>query len=155
MNSLFTSPLKFRLFLFTRLPSAWLAGLRMVSCTEQEARVSIRYGWWTKNPFRSLYFACLAMAAEMSTGALAWMYASKHTPMVSMLVVKMEAEFLKKAVGKIIFTCSDGNGFSDIVKKAVETGEGQTFRSTTTGKDEEGNEVAKFYITWSFKKKSK
>jgi hypothetical protein len=45
-------------------------------------------------------FACLAMAAEMSTGVLAMAHVYKRKPAISMLVVKMEAEYFKKATGK-------------------------------------------------------
>lgn len=154
MDSLFTSSWKFKLFLLTKLPSAWLAGLRIESASREQVQVSIRYGWWTKNPFKSLYFACLAMAAEMSSGALAWMNAMVVKPGVSMLVVKMEAEFSKKAVGKIIFTCADGLAMQKTVADAIASGEGQTLRTCSIGVDEQGNEVARFFITWSFKRKS-
>lgn len=46
--------------------------------------------------FRSTYFACLAMAAEMSTGALAMAHLYHSDPPVSMLVVKLESEYFKK-----------------------------------------------------------
>ena len=52
---------------------------------------SVPYKWLTQNPFRSTYFASLAMAAEMSTGILALSNVYKRNPPFSMLVIKMEA----------------------------------------------------------------
>jgi hypothetical protein len=66
----------------------------------------------------------------------------------------MESHFYKKAVGVITFTCNDGNAIIDIVKTAKETGEGVTLVSKSTGVNQDGEVVAEFFITWSFKAKS-
>ena len=65
------NPFLFRLYLLTRLPSAFFAGLKISDLEADTCTVTVRYKWFTRNPFRSIYFACLAMAAEMSTGVLA------------------------------------------------------------------------------------
>jgi len=61
----------FRFFLLKSLPAAFFSGLRVQSLSTSSAVVRIRYSWFSKNPFRSIYFAVLGMAAEMSTGILA------------------------------------------------------------------------------------
>ena len=86
------SPIKLRLFMLQKLPMAWLAGLRLTQLTPEEATVTVRFKYLTKNPFRSIYFACLAMAAELASGILAMMHVQAGSP-VSMLVTKMEADF--------------------------------------------------------------
>lgn len=105
---LVNSPAKFRLFMLSKLPMAYMSDLRVTSITNTSASVTIPYKYLTKNPFGSIYFACLSMAAELSTGVLCMMHVFKSDPAVSMLVVSMEADFMKKAVGKITFTCQDG-----------------------------------------------
>lgn len=146
-----TSPARLKLFLLQNLPMAYLAGVRLTQLTDQQAQVTIRYKYLTKNPFRSIYFACLAMAAELSSGVLSMMYLYKAQPSVSMLVVSMEADFLKKAVGKITFTCSDGAGIAAAVAQAQSTGLGSTMQTLSVGRNEQGEEVARFRITWSYK----
>jgi len=79
--------------------------------------VSIPFKWFSQNPFRSTYFACLSMAAEMSTGALALGHLYKRKPTVSMLVVKTEGEYFKKAVGRTYFTCEDGAAIQSAVER--------------------------------------
>ena len=64
-------PFKFRLFLFYKLPAAFFSGVRIREVHENKCVTSVPYKWLTQNPFRSTYFASLAMAAELSTGALA------------------------------------------------------------------------------------
>lgn len=149
------SPVKLRLFLLAKLPMAYLAGLRVTALTEERATVRIRYKYLNKNPFRSIYFACLSMAAELSTGVLCMMQVYKSSPTVSMLVTQMEADFTKKAVGKIYFTCADGKAIAEAAARTKQTGEGVTITATSTGIDESGNTVAVFKFTWSLKAKQK
>jgi hypothetical protein len=113
---LMTHPVKFRLFLLSKLPSAYFTGVRVKEASETKCIVSVPYKWFSKNPFRSTYFASLAMAAEMSTGSLSMAHLYKRKPTVSMLLVKLEAEYFKKATGKSFFTCEDG----DMIKEAID-----------------------------------
>ena len=149
-----TSPLKFRMFLLSKLPSAYFSGVRVKSLDENKCEVTVPFKWFSQNPFRSTYFACLSMAAEMSTGALALGHLYKRTPAVSMLVVKTEGEYFKKAVDKTIFVCEDGLQIKKMIDEAVTTGEARTMRAKTIGKNVAGDLVAEFYITWSFKAKT-
>ncbi len=143
----------FRLFMLKNLPSAYFSGVRIRKLSAETCHVSVPFKWFTKNPFRSTYFACLAMAAELSTGALAMANVYKRKPAVSMLVVKMEAVYFKKATGITLFACDDGLAFTDTINKAVSTGEPQKFTATTEGRNEAGDLVARFFIEWSFKTK--
>jgi len=94
------------------------------------------------------------MAAEMTTGALCLVHLQGRIPPVSMLVVKTEAEYFKKATGKTIFTCEEGLMIKETIEHAIQTGESKTIRARSVGKNSEGVTVAEFFITWSFKVKS-
>jgi len=144
----------FRLFLFKSLPTAFFSGIRLDSISEERSVVSIRYSWFSQNPFRSIYFACLGMAAEMSSGILSLIHTQHLKPAVSMLVLGMKAEFYKKAIGKIRFECNDGALIKDTISQSIETQLGQTCVTHSQGFDDKGNCVAEFYITWTFKQKS-
>lgn len=146
-------PLKFRLFLFTKLSAAYFSGVRVREIDENKCRVTIPFKWLTQNPFRSTYFASLSMAAEMSTGALALAHIYKRNPPVSMLVVKVESEYFKKAADKTTFTCEDGALIKQAVEDSIATGEGKIVRAKSIGRNKAGEVVAEFYITWSFKAK--
>lgn len=149
--SILKNPLKFKLFLLKKLPMGYLAGLKIEEVSEAKAGISIKYKYLTQNPFRSIYFACLAMAGELASGALSLVHASAGKPAVSMLVVNMQATFQKKAVGKIIFICDEGNMIKAAIEEAKRTGEGVTYTATSVGRDEAGDIVAEFKITWSYK----
>lgn len=144
-------PLRFRLFLLSKLPSAYFSGVRVKEMDEKRCVVTIPYKWFSRNPFRSTYFACLAMAAEMSTGALAMGYLYKKKPAVSMLVLKVEGEYYKKAVGRTQFVCEMGDDFRKGIEETIATGEAKTIDAKSNGYDADGNLIASFTIRWSFK----
>jgi len=146
-------PVRFRIFLLSKLPAAYFSGVRVRLIDESKAIVTVPYKWFSKNPFKSTYFACLAMAAEMSTGLLAMMNTHKRNPPVSMLVTGLEAAYFKKATGTTTFTCEDGWTINNIIEEANKTGEGKTIKIRSTGKNDKGELVAEFFITWSFKVK--
>ncbi|MBM3415537.1 MAG: DUF4442 domain-containing protein [Bacteroidetes bacterium] len=148
-------PVKFRIFLFSKLPAAYFAGVRLREVDEKKCRVTVPYKWLSQNPFRSTYFACLSMAAELSTGALAMAHLYKSNPPVSMLVVKVESEYFKKATGRTSFVCEDGPLFQKAVEETIRTGASRSVRAKSVGTDKAGDVVAEFFITWSFKRKSK
>ena len=124
------SPFKFWLFQWLRLPAAARAGVRLDEVDYKRAIASVPYKNATKNPFRSTYFACLAMAAEMSTGIIALLATTGNSHSVAMLVANLEGTFVKKATGEPV-----------IVK------------ANTIGRNKAGEEIARFTITWSFKRR--
>jgi hypothetical protein len=113
----------------------------------------VPFKWLTQNPFRSTYFASLSMAAEMSTGVLALAHIYKSKPQVSMLVVKVESEYFKKATDVTTFICEDGALIKQAVEDSVRSGEGKLVKAKSIGRNKAGDIVAEFFITWSFKAK--
>jgi hypothetical protein len=89
----------------------------------------------------------------MSTGLLASGHIYKRDPAVSMLVVGLEAKFIKKATGLISFTCNDGDAIAKIVAETIATGESRTITCKSEGTNIAGEIVSEFFITWSFKSK--
>jgi hypothetical protein len=142
------------MFMLSKIPAAFIAGVKVESVTSQTAIVGVKKKWLNQNPFRSIYFAVLSMAAEMSTGILCMGALYKRNPPVSMLITKIEGSFIKKAIGKVVFTCNDGMLANDAVEKAIATGEATTAVCNSQGVNEQGELVAEFYCTWSFRAKT-
>ena len=142
---------KFNLFIFLKLPSAFFCGVRVRFADENKCITTVPFKWLSQNPFKSIYFACLSMAAEMSTGILAMAHIYQRKPAVSMLVLNVKGEFIKKAVGRTTFTCEDGGQIKNIIEEAIASGEGKAITVRSTGRNAENEIVAEFEITWSFK----
>lgn len=142
-----------KLFMMKNLPMAFLAGLKVTEIDKTKASVSVPYKCLNKNPFKSIYFAVLSMAAELATGILAMAAIKDFSIPVSMLVFEMKASFQKKARTRITFKCTEGEKMMAAISRSIETGEGQTAEVTSTGYDTEGDVVAEFKFTWTFKPK--
>jgi hypothetical protein len=149
----FKDRLALALFMFFRLPAAWWSGVRVISLDEKVCQVTIREKWFNRNPFRSVYFACLAMAAEMASGFPAFYYLRQKQYRVSMLVIRIEAEFSKKAKGKISFSCQQIEDIHKTIESTVATGQPAQMDCISIGSDATGEEVAKFTVRWSYKGK--
>lgn len=151
--ALVRNPFKFRLFLLKNLPAAYFSGVKINSVTEESSVVSVPYKWFTRNPFRCTYFACLSMAAEMSTGILAIGNIYKRSPKVSMLITGIEGKFYKRATGLTRFVCEEGFVVRKTIETAIATGESQNVKVLSSGCNEHNELVAEFWVTWSFKVK--
>jgi Domain of unknown function (DUF4442) len=150
-NKRINSGFFFRQFLLSKLPAAYFAGLKIEAFDQEHAVVSVKQKWFNKNPFRSIYFAILSMAAEMSTGLLSMGNIYERKPAVSMLVIEQRGVFHKKATGKILFTCENGNKIASTVEEAITTGNPVSIVCYSKGINDQNELVAEFWITWSFK----
>ena len=147
------NPFFFKLFLILKLPMAFLAGIKLNELSCNRAVLQMKYKYLNKNPFGSIYFACLSMAGELASGMLASsiIYTNKYR--ISMLVVAVDIKFTKKAIGTIFFECNQGKEILSTIQKSIITGEGKTINALTVAKNYQGDIVAEFLIKWSFKLK--
>ncbi len=148
------TPRKLNTFTIFKLPSAYFCGIRTQYIDTNKCVVTVKHRWINKNPFNSMFWAVQGMAAEFTTGALMMLKIKELGKKISMLVTSNTATFTKKATGRITFTCNDGKLIDEVLKKAIETGEGQIVKMTSVGVNEEGVEVSTFIFEWSIKAKS-
>jgi len=141
-------------FLAIKLPSAFISGIRVSAISDKEAIANVTHRWINQNPFGSLYWATQGMAAELVTGILLMKKIKESGQKISMLVVKQEGSFHKKATGKIAFSCHQGAEIDQIISAAIETGEGQHLVLKATGFNQEHVMVSDFEFSWSIKLKS-
>ena len=144
---------KYNWFTFFKLPAAWWCGVRLKYMDDQRAVTTVKFGWINQNPFKSMFWAVQGMAAEFSTGALVTNKIRAREERISMLVVSNKAVFSKKAIGRITFTCTDGQLIQEALDTTVASGEGQTFWMRSEGVNEEGFVVSTFDFEWSVKRK--
>ena len=148
------TPAKVNFFNFFQLPLAFFGGVKVKSITDNEVVVTIKHRWINQNPFKSMFWAAQGMAAELPTGLLVMkaIYNSKRK--VSMLVTHQEAQFFKKATGRITFSCKGGNEIKKAIQTSIETGEGQKLWLSSDGINEDGVVVSSFKFQWSLRVKS-
>lgn len=145
---------KFNTYTFFKLPSAWWCGVRLRYIDEERTIVTVRHSWRNQNPFKSMFWAVQGMAAELSTGAMVIDQIEKSSKNISMLVANNNANFSKKATGKISFTCEDGYLIHKAIQDTIATGAGQTFWMKSVGVNEKGIIVSTFNFEWTIRVKS-
>ena len=146
-----TNRFLFNAYAIQKLPLALLTGFKIVELDESRCVTRVKYGYLNKNPFRSTFWAVLGMAAELSTGAYALLATKGKEKSIATILISTHAEFVKKATGVTTFTCSNWLAFDKAVGRAIETGEPQTATGRSTGSNSDGETIALFEFTWSFK----
>lgn len=144
------TPSQINRFLLFKLPSAYFCGVRVKTITKAACVTRVRHRWINQNPFRSLFWAVQGMTAELSTGALVVQAIRESGASVSMLVVQQQGRFLKKARGKILFECSQGEYIASAIAELT-TEEPILLTLRSVGMDEAGDAVAEFTFDWSLK----
>ncbi|MET6991697.1 DUF4442 domain-containing protein [Sediminicola arcticus] len=147
------SPKKFNTYTFFKLPAAWWSGVRLQHINQESAVATVTYKWFNQNPFNSMFWAIQGMAAELSTGAMVSDQILDSGKKISMLVANNNANFSKKATGKITFTCKDGALIQKALEQTIVTGEGQTFWMKSEGVNEDGLLVSTFNFEWTIRLK--
>lgn len=145
---------KFNFFIFslTKLPSLVWWRVKLKELNDHTCAVTIPFSWRTQNPFKSMYFAAQAGAAELSTGILC-MQALSGRGKWSMYVVGFDAEYGVTAKTKITFRCEAGEQLIETLNRIEASGEPEEIVMVSVGTNTEGKMVSKFNIKWSFKKK--
>jgi hypothetical protein len=149
----FTST-KLNTFLFLKLPSAFISGVRVIYIDASKCEVSVKHRWINQNPFKSMYFAVQAMAAELATGALVMYHIKESGKNISMLVANNKSNFTKKATGRITFTCVDGTKIKEAIDATIATSEGQTFWMKSLAVNQKGEQVSEMDFEWSIRIKN-
>ena len=141
----------FKMYAIQKLPLAFLTGFNIVELDDSKCVTCVKYSYLNKNPFRSTFWAVLGMAAELSTGAYALLATKGKKESIAVILVGTHAEFVKKATGISTFTCSNWLEFDKAVGRAIETGEPQKATGRSIGSNSDGETIALFEFTWSFK----
>lgn len=144
---------KLNKFLFFKLPSAFICGVRVKYIDDNKCVVTVKHRWINQNPFNSMFWAVQGMAAELSTGAMVINHIQKSGKKISMLVANNKCNFSKKATGRITFVCTDGALAERGINDAIATGEGQTFWMKSIGTNENGEQVSEMDFEWSVRAK--
>ena len=144
---------KVNTFMFFKLPSAWWSGVRLKYIDDTKAIASVKHRWANQNPFNSMFWAIQGMAAELATGAMVSSQIAESGKRISMLVQNNNANFSKKATGRITFTCEDGHLIKEALANTIANGEGQTIWMKSVGTNSDGVVVSTFNFEWTVRLK--
>ena len=140
---------KFRIFTALSMPAAWFSGIRMDKIDHETCTTSLPGGWRSQNPFKTMYWAVQGMGAELATGAAPFAISRSMDERLRMFVVGTEAKFVKRAKGRITFTCNDVAKARVAIEESLNTGEAVEIDLISQGKDSEGEIVSEWVFKWN------
>ncbi len=146
-------PSKINRWMFLKLPAAWLTGVRLSLINDSRCEAKVKFKWINQNPYRSMFWAVQGMAAELTTGMLLTKCIQDSNANISMLLVGNKSNFHKKAVGKITFTCEEGENAKKLINLAIQNITSKAWFKAK-GYDETGDLVSEFDFEWSCKKRN-
>ncbi len=149
LNSTFT----FRLWMLRHLPMGWLSGMVIEKLDDQGCTVMLKDRWWIRNPFGSVFWAVMGMAAEMSTGA--WIFASVSQSKTRFILVGLDARFYRKAKGKSYYICLPGMDVPDIFERILNMDDPLVVTLPVIAIDPQGEKLADFSFHWQLRKPTK
>lgn len=142
----------FPLLLWRILPAAAFMGLRLDALDDRSCTTRLTLGWRNRNPFRSMYFAAQMAAAEMASGLPAFLMIRQGGGRVSMLVVRVDAQFLHKATGRVLFTFGAVQDLRRAIERASGSQEPVLYDAEVTAVGAADDTVlATFRVQWRFR----
>ena len=152
MSAMMTDPNQFEFYAADHLPSAKFWGFNVAALGAEGCVVKLPYSKNATNPFGSLYFAAMAGAGELSTGALCLICTADRGSW-STLVVDFRAEYYKKVSTIASFECNQTDELIATLDEVERSGEPKTLEMISIGYNEDRDIIAKIFVTWSFKKR--
>jgi acyl-coenzyme A thioesterase PaaI-like protein len=139
-----------------KIPILLFIGPRVRRLDDEVCEVEIPLGWRTRNHVGVMYVGVLCAGADLASGLhAAKRIVSRHRDVV-LLFADLEAEFLKRADGDVVFTSRQGREVGEAVARAAATGERVTLpiEVVATVPARYGDEpVARFKLSLTLKRR--
>ena len=146
-----------RMFAWSKIPLIAVLRPTLVAADGQHCVIRIPLTWLAKNHLRSMYFGALCIGADLAGGLIAMNLIQARRSSVAFLFKDFQAQFLKRAEGAVVFTCTDGLKMRELLDRAEQSGEREedSVTVTATVPDKLGDEpMAVFRLTISMKKRT-
>ncbi|NBR13724.1 MAG: DUF4442 domain-containing protein [Flavobacteriales bacterium] len=153
MKEVTLKSMQWKMFLlgFFKIPMMHFVRPQLLEIDEEKVKLKIRLRRRTKNHLNSMYFAALAVGADVAGGIQVFYFAEKHNKKVSFAFKGMNAQFLKRAETDTFFESNQGHVVAAAVKKSMETGERINDTIDVIAKNTNGEIVATFEMGISLK----
>ena len=141
-------------FSLTKIPLIWFCRPKIINISSESIEIKIGLNRRTKNHLNSMYFGTLSIGADITGGFLAMLCIQESKKKVALIFKDFNAEFLKRAEGDVHFICKQGDSISNLVNKAIQTGnrENMLLEISAFVPSISAEIVAKFQLTLSLKK---
>ena len=146
-----------RMFGLFKVPLLYWIKPKVLELSDERTIVKVPLSRRTKNHLNSMYFGVLAAGADCAGGLAAMKMIINSGENISLAFKDFHAEFLKRAEGDTLFTCTQGQEIQEFVNKVLASNERHNMpvQIVATCPDKFDDEpVAIFTLTLSLKKKA-
>ena len=143
-----------RMFAWSKIPLIAMLRPTLVVADTRQCVIRVPLTWLTKNHLRTMYFGALCISADLAGGLIVMNLIRARRSGVTFLFKDFHADFLKRAEGTTVFSCSDGLKMRELLDRAEQSGEREedTVEVVATVPEKLGDEpVAVFRLTLSMK----
>ena len=144
-----------RIISFWKIPLLFYCRPKIIFLDSNSVKFRIKLNRRVKNHLGSMYLGALAVGADIASGYFAFHYLQKYKKSISLIFKDFHADFYRRSMGDVIFTCDMGEEIKDLIDKSLQSTERVNLpvivrASVPTISDET---VAKFTLTLSVKTK--
>ena len=144
-----------RIISFWKIPLLFYCRPKIIFLDSNSVKFRIKLNRRVKNHLGSMYLGALAVGADIASGYFAFHYLQKHKKSISLIFKDFHADFYRRSMGDVVFTCDRGEEIKDLIDKSLQSTERVNLpvvvrASVPTISDET---VAKFTLTLSVKTK--
>ena len=117
---MFTSLKKINLYLrlvsFWKIPLLFYCRPKIIFLDDKTIKVKIKFRRKVKNHLGSMYLGALTIGADITAGYFAFHFFRLHKKKISLIFKDFHADFYKRAMGDVQFTCDMGNDIKEMIK---------------------------------------
>ena len=110
-----------RLVAFWKIPLLFYCRPRIICLDDTTIKVKIKSRRKVKNHLGSMYLGALTIGADITAGYFAFHYLQMHKKKISLIFKDFHADFYKRAIGDVEFSCDMGNEIEGMINEAIKT----------------------------------
>ena len=154
MNYFFES-MKLRMVTWWQIPVICYCRPQIIHLDDEYCKLRIPFNWRTRNHVQSMYIGVFTVGADLTGGLLTLRSIRKRKRKVILIFKDFHADFYKRSMGDVIFTCDMGSEIKDLVERSLQSSDRLNLPVVVTAAVPSISDeiVAKFTLTLSVKTK--
>ena len=110
-----------RIISFWKIPLLFYCRPKIIFLDSSSVKFKIKLNRRVKNHLGSMYLGALAIGADITSGYFAFHYLQKYKKSISLIFKDFHADFYKRSMGDVVFTCDMGSEIKDLIENSLKT----------------------------------
>ena len=110
-----------RIISFWKIPLLFYCRPKIIFLDSNSVKFKIKLNRRVKNHLGSMYLGALAIGADITSGYFAFHYLQKYKKSISLIFKDFHADFYKRSMGDVVFTCDMGSEIKDLIESSLKT----------------------------------